>query len=423
MILSLEKIEGNTPYQAFLNYIKSPKTLKDYVCYLRMFLDSIPSEIYKNNSIEYSNDSLEANATSFIELAKSNDVIVKNIIGAYVTELKKMESDKIIKPATLRSRMKPIKALLASNEIPFFWKNLNRGMPKPGKGEDRAYTRDELKLMIRMSNVMDKVIVTLFSSAGFRLAAWDDFIWDDVRFFTNPDGTSKGLGIRVYRGDVEEYWTHGTPEAANYLLAYREDWNSRFGNYPKITDPLMVAKNAKMPNRLSARGVSSRMTDLTTKCGLRPTLEKGKKRHAVMADHGFRKYCNTMMRRAKVDFADKEDMQGRNIGQEASYERYEEGDFERWPEYQKAIPFLTISEEERAIAKIALKEQEITELEEKNQELENKENENEVLRDTLVKHDVILEELLEEKRAKKRVKPSPELEEKMLDLLREHNLI
>ena len=67
-----------------------------------------------------------------------------------------------------------------------------------------------------------------------------------------------------------------------------------------------------------------------------------------MLDHGMRKYCNTMMRRAKVNFADKEDMQGRNPGgQEGSYERYEEQDFERFSEYQKAIPFLTISDDER----------------------------------------------------------------------------
>ena len=54
-----------------------------------------------------------------------------------------------------------------------------------------------------------------------------------------------------------------------------------------------------------------------------------------------------MMRRAKVDYLDKEDMMGHKVGLEKHYERYQEEDFERFPEYQKAIPFLTISDEEK----------------------------------------------------------------------------
>ena len=73
----------------------------------------------------------------------------------------------------------------------------------------------------------------------------------------------------------------------------------------------------------------------------------GKKRYEVQLDHGFRKYFNTMLRRAKVDFADKEDMMGHKVALESSYERYEEADFERFAEYQKAIPFLTIDDSER----------------------------------------------------------------------------
>jgi len=38
---------------------------------------------------------------------------------------------------------------------------------------------------------------------------------------------------------------------------------------------------------------------------------------------------------------------GHKVGLEKHYERYQEEDFERFPEYQKAIPFLTISDEEK----------------------------------------------------------------------------
>ena len=73
----------------------------------------------------------------------------------------------------------------------------------------------------------------------------------------------------------------------------------------------------------------------------------GKNRYVVQLDHGFRKYFNTMLRRAKVDFADKEDMMGHKVALESSYEIYEEADFERFAEYPKAIPFLTIDDSVR----------------------------------------------------------------------------
>ena len=85
-----------------------------------------------------------------------------------------------------------------------------------------------------------------------------------------------------------------------------------------------------------------RVEKLASEIGLRPPLKPGQKRHEVKLDHGFRKYFNTMMRRAKVNFLDKEDMMGHKVGLERHYERYNEEDFERFSEYQKAIPFLTI---------------------------------------------------------------------------------
>ena len=64
------------------------------------------------------------------------------------------------------------------------------------------------------------------------------------------------------------------------------------------------------------------------------------------------------MRRAKINYLDKEDMMGHVTGLEKHYERYQQEDFERFPEYQKAIPFLTISQEERYKAELIQKEDE-----------------------------------------------------------------
>ena len=70
-----------------------------------------------------------------------------------------------------------------------------------------------------------------------------------------------------------------------------------------------------------------------------------------------------MMRRAKVNYLDKEDMMGHKVGLEKYYERYQEEDFERFPEYQKAISFLTISKEEVVKAENKILRKEKSELE------------------------------------------------------------
>lgn len=179
-----------------------------------------------------------------------------------------------------------------------------------------------------------------------------------------------GAALLVYRGDPESYWTFITPEACQTLELYKEKWKSVIGNYPKPDDPLLKAVKYPVVRRLNALGVRKRVEKIVKQIGLRPPLQ-GKKRHEVPLDHGFRKYFNTMMRRAKVNFLDKEDMMGHKVGLERHYERYQEEDFERFPEYQKAIPFLTISDEERLRLETQQKQEEIDELAKKNSELEN----------------------------------------------------
>jgi len=376
MELTLEDIQGN-PFQNFLEYIRSDKTQKLYLSYLGKFLDVIPNEIFVQNIHEEPSEDLEIKASQFVEVSKKNIVVTKQVIKAYVRELKILVENKEFRASSIKNRLKPIKALFAANEIDFSWKLINKGLPKIGKSPDRAYTREEIQTLIAKSgDIVDKVIILLFSSAGFRVEAWDYFTWDDVVFFYTDDNKPKGMALRVYAGDAEEYWTHGTPEAAKMLLLYKEAWKSRFGKYPDKTAPLIVAAKVLYPTRLRMGGVRTRIVRLLRSTGIRPIFNDSTKRHEVPADHGFRKYCNTMMRRAKVDFADKEDMQGRNLGQENSYGRYVEADFERWPEYQKAIPFLTIDDAER-------KEAENQKLRVEKDELKIKVNENNTLQEEI----------------------------------------
>jgi len=371
MEITVEDIDGNA-HQNFIDYNRNEKTLNNYKLYLYKFLDVIPNDIFIKYLHQEPSEDYIQKTIQFVELSRQNIKLTKLIIKAYVRELKSKVTAKEVKPSNIKNRLKPIKALFNANEIDFSWKLIDKGLPKIGKSPDRAYTREELQIMLAKSvDIVDKVIVTLFSAAGFRVEAWDYFTWNDIVFFYNEDDSPKGLGIKVYAEDAEEYHTHGTPEAAKILLLYKETWKARFGKYPENKDPLIVATKVLYPTRLRMGGVRTRVVRLLRSSGIRPIFDDHKKRHEVPADHGYRKYCNTMMRRAKVDFADKEDMQGRDLGMESSYERYVEADFERWPEYQKAIPFLTISDDERNKAKLVIANQKNDELEKKSSEIDD----------------------------------------------------
>jgi hypothetical protein len=346
---SFDDLSEITPYENYITAIRDKTTRKKYAGQLEMFLN--PKYDWEKSQQKrklLSEKKFTILVNNFVALIKADPNAGKNKIKRYVMMLKQQIDNKTLNPNTARNRLKPIKTLLRANEIDFSWFLIDRMMPKETKSGDRAYTREEIqKMIIHCEDITDKVIILGFSCAGFRLEAWNYFTWSDVVFLKNENGTYKGGALRVYHGDVEEYWTHITPEFCNILDMYKVYWKSKFFADPLPSDPLLAQERLPYPARLKHGGVSRRVRKVVDHLGLRNEMIPGKKRYEVQLDHGFRKYFNTMLRRAKVDFADKEDMMGHKVALESSYERYEEADFERFAEYQKAIPFLTISDEER----------------------------------------------------------------------------
>ena len=262
-------------------------------------------------------------------------------------------------PNSVANKIKPIRSLLVSNEIDVTWTTVRKMLPDTTKTQDRAYTKTEIhKMLEHCSSITDKVIILLFSSAGFRLEAWDYFCWKDVTFFKDESENYLGAALCVYRGFSEEYQTFVTPEACAMLDRYKEEWKQRFLREPTDDDPLLVSARYDTPHRLEQKGVKARVGKTISAIGLRDMTKKKNGRYEVALHHGFRKFFNTSMRRAKVNYLDKEDMMGHVTGLEKHYERYQQEDFERFPEYQKAIPFLTISQEEKYRAELIQKEDE-----------------------------------------------------------------
>ena len=351
MEISFDEVNSRSdPYQLFLDSIRSPSTLRRYKNLLHTFLKLVPNKFYTESLGKTPTDREPATlAKFFVDLARKDMKLASNIIATFIKADKKRVESGEISSQTIPNHIKPIKVLLDANSVPIHWKSLNKLLPRrESKSKDRAYTREEIQKMLKVANnITDKVLILMFSSGGFRLESWDYFTWKDIIFFKNDDGIYRGAALLIYRGDPESYFTFITPEACKALEIYRENWKADIGVYPKPDDPLIKTVASPMIRRLAQKGVRKRIDKVVTDIGLRPPLPTGQRRHEVQLDHGFRKYFNTMLRRAKVDYLDKEDMMGHKVGLEKHYERYQEDDFERFPEYQKAIPFLTISDEER----------------------------------------------------------------------------
>lgn len=374
-------------YQNFLESVRDKETLRKYNGYLKYFLELIPNDMFKEYlGFEPKSRSIEDLTGAFTKIALDNVKNAKGIVRAYVKELKILHEKGELKPATLKNRIKPIKKLCKANDVEISWHLVDQSLPKVGKSEDRAYTLQELQdMMGAASKIIDKVIITMSASGGFRVESWNYFCWKDLIFFKNDDETYKGAALLVYRGDIEEYATCITPEACEYLRLYREEWKARFLKYPEPNDPLLANIRNSRITRLEMNGVRKRVITLAEKIGMRPPLTESKKRYDVMITHGFRKSWSTNMRRSKVDFADKEEMMGHTIGQEKSYQRYVEEDFEWFPSYQKAIPMLTISDEERSKHELQIEKEKNSELEEKQKEIDDKDQRLDKVEEMLLK--------------------------------------
>ena len=170
MKLDLSDIETSAN-QNFLDYIRSDVTRKKYSRDLKKFLDLIPDKIFQEYNIDHA-DKTEA----FVMLVRTDVKISKTIIKSYIRELKKRIDDDSISPARVLNLVKPIKALFSANDIDFSWKKIDKSIPKPGKAKDKAYSREQLQMLLSTAtNLVDKIMITLCSSAGFRVEAWDYF--------------------------------------------------------------------------------------------------------------------------------------------------------------------------------------------------------------------------------------------------------
>ena len=251
MELDLDIIsEDGNIYQKFLDGIKDSETKKYYSRNLHLFLKEIPDHIYQKSLESYPEPTDQSRAEFFVRFTKKFPKMGSNIIIEWVKIQKSRVELEEISANTVPNYFKPIKLLLEQNDVAIIWKKIYNMYPRPTKSKDRSYTIGEIQSMIDVApHIIDKVIITMHASAGFRLEAWDFFTWSDIVIFRNDNNVITGGAVRVYHGDPEEYWTHLTPEACHYIELYKKSWNELYGFEPKQNDALL--RSPPPPPRLT----------------------------------------------------------------------------------------------------------------------------------------------------------------------------
>jgi len=216
------------------------------------------------------------------------------------------------------------------------------------KSKDRAYTHEEIKKILDVSDLRMKCIILLMASSGLRVGAIP------LLRLRNLEKINTIYKITVYEGTNEEYYTFCSPECTSFIDAYLE---YRTQNGEKLhKDSFLIRDQFDITDIEQIRNKSKGITLNTIKVLVNTVLLKSGVRSStnhttpynrkeVAKCHGLRKWFSTQMIKSKVQFENRLMMEGHSLGITDHYARLDVQD--NYAEYEKAIDLLTINQENR----------------------------------------------------------------------------
>lgn len=220
---------------------------------------------------------------------------------------------------------------------------------------DRAYTYEEIKKLLDISDLRMKSVILLMASSGIRIGAIP------LLKLRNLEKIDLIYKITVYEGSNEQYFTFCTPECTNYIDSYLE-YRTKNGELLTkdsflIRDQFDSTDLEQVRNRSKAVALSTLKVIIhkkLIKSGIKVVDHTKHIRKEVPESHGFRKLFTTMVINSKVNPEIREMLLGHKIGLTSCY--YRPTQEEMLNEYLKALDRLTINEENRLKRKVEILE-------------------------------------------------------------------
>lgn len=333
----LEQDRERKIYSNFVDSIAAEKTKVNYLTDLRKYLSFMQLWVKSENKKE---DEWKAQKLSLIIDAPKEQIA--DCIKSYILYMRERQ----LSTSTMEGFFYAIKHFYDSNDIDLGilkWKKLKRFMGEATPThEDRAYSKEEIKQLLKFCDPKLRAEVLLLASTGMRIGALSTMLKSHL--------VEKGdcYGIKVYsdtRGKGK-YLTYCTPEARKAVEDYFQ-FREQYGEKIMPSSPLFrsdfntgIPGSARYVKPLSYAALRMDIYEHLIKSGLRQVDHTcTNNRKEVMMSHGFRKFFRTQLTLAKVDPDIRRPFTGHK-GLDEVYNRLSEDEI--FTEYMKAIPFLTI---------------------------------------------------------------------------------
>ncbi len=306
--------------------IKSPHTKKVYRGHLAAFLKF-------------------AKISDPDELLKLPREKLQILLEDYVFHIKKR-----INPNSVPTSLQGIKHFFTMSDVMINWKKLSKFYPEKIKRTgNRSWTTDEISKMLQCTTKLRNIaIIHFLASTGARVGVFEyDFMLKHIKEM--PDGCKS---VQLYAGFKEEYTSFLTPEAASafdeYLVKRRKDGEVLTDESPVFRARYLLGQEKAKP--LRHNGFRMVIYRIIEKSGI--TRKKIGPRYDVQVDHGFRKRFNTILKiqnDINSNIAEKLMGHSTSIPLDNAYLPSDDPLVIKkcFTEFLKAIPGLTISDDER----------------------------------------------------------------------------
>ena len=337
--------------ELFQEAIKSKYTQKTYLYQLTRFRDW-------------------ANLKTFNQLLLAPDKDLQILLEDYVMYLKSR-----ISPNTIPIYFAPIELFYVMNDKNLNFKKMRKLFPeKVKKGNQRGYTIDEIRSMLdNCVNKRQRSLIALLASSGVRIGAVPDM---KIRHMTKINDS---YAIMIYEEATQEDYVFTTPEATSIIDNYLDERRQN-GEYLGDDSPLFRSEyqlgNAKV-DLMTNDSIAHLMARLVL-----PVKRKksgSRKRYDVARNHGFRKFFATAIKLSMNISPTMSEKLINHIGiskLDGSY--FKPTMQEMYEAYRKAIPELTISNEQRDHLKIESLKKEVETIDDLKTRLEIVEKQKEI---------------------------------------------
>jgi integrase len=346
-----------SPYEKFMYALNSKESKRQYPKRLQTFFDYIGIK----------SKSIEENCNLFyktIEEKESGITWLENELFRFFAYQNKRVDKGEISTETIKNYFKPVKRFCEMNRITINWKIISKGLRRGIRySNDRPPTIEEIRKLIQYPDRRVKPIVLVMISSGIRVSSWNYLKWSD---FTPIYNNKKLIAakLKVFNTKTKNYYySYITPEAYESVkewMAFRASFGEKIGPDSWIIRNLWQIKSqrygnylglAKHPKKLSVTGIRVLINDAWKIQGLREKRipkegEFNYRKFDFKNMHGFRKFfeteCQKVMRELIVSM-----LMSHDTGIVQHYLRPKEEDV--LTEYQKAIPLLTVNQDENSL--------------------------------------------------------------------------